>query len=176
MAVKEKARKGRPSPLPGSLADLEVPAAPAKKPGLLDGVVKLFRTRMGAGSAFYAILAGAAVADGRVASEEDEEIVALSHRTKTLSKLDAAALTRIRTEIFARLSKPDRADLVGHAAKSLPAPMRLSAFGHACDIIFADRIVLKSEREFLTRLLADLSLGETEAADMLRMIRAKNAH
>jgi uncharacterized tellurite resistance protein B-like protein len=144
--------------------------------GLFYGLSALFRPGMNRQTAFFALLAAAVAVDGRASPEESEEFTALSHRTKTLSKLDADTLERIKSAVAPRLDRGKLPALIDHAAKSLPRKMRLSAFGHACDIIFADRVVLQSERDYLKRLVEALSIAQDEAESMLRAIRAKNLH
>jgi len=173
-------RRQREAPPPLNLAALRaaqpMDAQELKPKGAFYGLLSLFRPGLKPHEAYYALLAAAAAVDGRVSAEESQEVTALAHRTRTLSKLNREALEAIRRAIAPRLERAKLAELIDHAAKSLPKKMRLSVFGHCCDLVFADRVVLLSEREYLKRLIALLNIPEETAEDMMRAIRAKNLH
>jgi uncharacterized tellurite resistance protein B-like protein len=153
------------------LAEVEL-----KPQGFFYSITSLFRPGMAPAEAIYSLLAAAAAIDGKISPEESQELTALCHRSRTLAKLGPAKLEVLRASIAPRLERGKIAALIDHAAKSLPGKMRLAVFGHCADLIFADRTVMKSERAFLTRLIALLALPAQQAEDMLRAIRAKNMH
>lgn len=153
-----------------------VAANDLKPQGFWYSITALFRPGMSPAEAIYALLAAAAAVDGKISAEESEELTALCHRSRTLAKLAPAKLEAMRAAIAPRLEPGKLGALIDHAAKSLPQKMRRSVFAHCADIIFADRSVMKSERDFLTRLIALLGLPAAEAEEMLRAIRAKNMH
>lgn len=179
MATQTKAKRASAEP-PLEWQDVRnaapLSAAELKPRGFLYGITALLRPGMGPAEAIYALLAAAAAVDGKISSEESVELTALCHRSRTLSKLGAERLEALRAAIAPRLERGKIAALIDHAAKSLPKKMRLAIFAQCADLIFADRTVMKSEREFLTRLIALLALPADQAEAMLRAIRAKNAH
>lgn len=154
------------------------PLAPAslKPQGFWYGLSALFRPGLSPAEAAYALLAAAAAVDGKISAEENEELTALCHRSRTLARLSPDKLEAMRIALAPRLEPSKIGALIDHAAKSLPAKMRLAVFGHCADLIFADRVVLKSEKDYLTQLIKLLSLPADAAEGMLRAMRAKNLH
>lgn len=144
--------------------------------GLFYSLTSLFRPGMKAHEAYYALIAAAVSIDGKVTVEEGLELAALAHRTRTLSKLTREQLEGLRRQTAPRLERDKLAELIDHAAKSLPRKMRLSIFAHCCDLVFADRVVLQSERDYLKRLIVLLNIPEETAEETMRAIRAKNLH
>jgi tellurite resistance protein len=129
--------------------------------------------------AFYALLAAAMLIDEEEHAQEAEELTALVHRTRTLSAVSRSDMTAIEGKIRPRLAKDKIKDLVADACSSLKQEkpeVALAIFGHACDIIFADRVVKNQEKAFLKDLIGHLGISEAEAETMLKAIRAKNEH
>ncbi|MFZ4070935.1 MAG: TerB family tellurite resistance protein [Caulobacterales bacterium] len=134
------------------------------------------KPKMPVREAFYALLLCAVYADGRADPEELREVVALSHRTKTLRSLRTPQLERARLRFEPMLKSPEALEkLAFEACRSIPPKMGLSLFAHCCDIIFADQIVAPAEKEFLAMLVKRFALSETAAQDMALALRAKNA-
>ena len=129
--------------------------------------------------AFYALLSAAAMIDDEQHAQETEELMALVHRTRTLSALGKADIMAIETKTRPRLAKDKIQDLIVDACSSLKQEkpdVGLSIFAHCCDIIFADRVVKNQEKVFLKDLVTHLGIGDGEAEMMLKAIRAKNEH
>lgn len=134
------------------------------------------KPKMPVREAFYALLLCAVYADGRADPEELREVVALSHRTKTLRSLRAPQLERARQRFEPMLKSPDALEKLAYeACRSLPPKMGLSIFAHCCDIIFADQIVAPAEKEFLAMLVKRFALPEKAAQNVALALRAKNA-
>lgn len=144
--------------------------------GPLSALLALFRPGLSAPTAYYAILAAAVACDGLTTPEESQELAALAARTKTLSKLGPDGLAKTRDWVAGRLERAKLGQLIEHAGRSLPKKMRMAAFANACDLVFADRVVLASERDFLKRLIDIMGLDKKDAEEMLWAIRAKNMH
>ncbi len=129
--------------------------------------------------AFFALIAAAALIDDEQHAQEAEELQALVHRTRTLSALSRADMAAIEAKIRPRLTKDKIQDLIVDACSSLKQEkpdVGLSIFAHACDIIFADRVVKNQEKVFLKDLVTHLGVADVEAEMMLKAIRAKNEH
>jgi hypothetical protein len=68
-------------------------------------------------------------------------------------------------------------NLIANAVSSLsrePKEMRMSVFLHACDIVFADRVINVQEQEYLRDLIKKFELEENEAAVNMRALKIKN--
>jgi hypothetical protein len=50
----------------------------------------------------------------------------------------------------------------------------MSVFLHACDIVFADRVINVQEQEYLRDLIKKFELEENEAAVNMRALKIKN--
>lgn len=134
--------------------------------------------------AFYAILASAVMADGRLDRREEEELSALSHRSVALSELYQKSPDKFASmaqNVMVKLRAPGDAvakalDVSAEAALQIARnpDMAFSAYAHAVDIIFADAAVNDIERRFLKHLAEKLSLNPSEAVEVLRMLNRKN--
>lgn len=179
MATQSRIRRAAPEDISDWQAiRAATPLAPEslKPQGFWYALTSIFRPGLRPAEAVYALLAAAAAVDGKISAEESEELTALCHRSRTLAKLGPEKLENVRAAIAPRLEPNKIGALIDHAAKSLPSKMRLAVFGHCADLIFADRVVLKSEKDYLTRLIKLLSLPTDAAEGMLRAMRAKNLH
>lgn len=129
--------------------------------------------------AFYALLAAAVMVDEEEHAQEAQELAALAARTRTLSVLSQSDIAAIREKIAPRLAKDKIKDLIVDACSSLKQEkpdVGLAIFAHACDIIFADKVVKNQEKVFLKELVGHLGIAEADAEMMLKAIRAKNEH
>jgi hypothetical protein len=129
--------------------------------------------------AYYALLAAAVMIDEEENAQEAEELAALTNRTRTLSALSRTDMAAIAGKIRPRLAKDKIQDLIVDACSSLKQEkpeVGLAIFAHACDIIFADKVVKNQEKVFLKDLVQHLGIVEAEAEMMLKAIRAKNEH
>jgi len=140
------------------------------------GWVAVFRPRMSKEGAFYALLAAAVEADGFVSEEERYEFEALCGRIAFFESMSARSFAAMEAVIAPRLSKKKIAGLIEHAAKSLPPRLRLAMFGHVCDLVMADRVMLLSERKFVERLQVLLKISDDDATRMAWAIKTKNAY
>jgi hypothetical protein len=135
-----------------------------------------FKPKMPVREAFYALLLCAVYVDGKADPEELREVVALSHRTKTLRGLRPPQLERARLRFEPMLkSREGLEKLAYEACRALPPKMGLSIFAHCCDIIFADQLVAPAEKEFLAMLVKRFALPEKAAQNVALALRAKNA-
>jgi uncharacterized tellurite resistance protein B-like protein len=172
-----KSGKAEKSALDITLDELFEVKKPAFNPfaGLF-GWMKAFRPRMKKDQAFFGLLAAATEADGFVAEEERDELIAICHRTPFFDGHSSDELKRMHAALAPRLVKKKLADLTQHAARSVPKNLRISVFSHVLDLIMADRVVLQSERQFLERLQTLLEISDDDAGRIARIIKAKNAY
>ncbi|MFN7179061.1 tellurite resistance TerB family protein [Hyphomonas sp.] len=162
-----------------SLGDLLSTAERKPKESIPFGerIARILGLRMDARTSFFLVVYGAAAADGRISEEEATELDALMSRSPTLSKLSAERRAKLMRKYHARLMDAGRRrSLLSRAARSVPAKKRLSAFAHAVDIILGDRVVLPSERAFISDMVGLLELDEASATAILNALRKKNDH
>lgn len=124
--------------------------------------------------AFLCLVLSAALADGRIAPQEAEELRALSHRSRILKTLDANELAEINKAVVKR--REDRPDWLGECCRALPLDMHLSIFAHCLDICLADGSMATSEAEFLEALLDHLNLSADDIRQATRIISIKNRY
>ncbi len=148
-----------------------------KTPFNLEKLTDQFRTRKSDWTipqAFLCVLLSATVADGHLDAEEHNTVMALISRSRALSSLNANELAKANDIVNERLRT--RSNGLQEACQSLPQEMRLSAFAHCVDLILADGELLKSEAEFLQRLMGMLEIDETTARTVMEVLLAKNQY
>ena len=124
--------------------------------------------------AFLCLVLSAALADGRVAPQETEELQVLAHRSRLLKNLDPNELAAINRAVVKR--RADRPDWMGEACRALPHDMHLTVFIHCLDICLADAAMVIAEAEFLEALLAHLRIEPGDVREATRILAAKNRY
>jgi uncharacterized tellurite resistance protein B-like protein len=157
------------------------PPPPPEKPrkGTAMSSVSDFLSKIGGmkkEEAYFAILLTAMYIDGKEHPTEREELVALAHRTKTLSALSEADVLGYWEKLKPRLERTEIAKLVEDACRALPSDMRPSVFAHACDIIFADREIVHEEQQLIVKLTELMQLPEQTATAILQTLSIKNEY
>ena len=122
--------------------------------------------------AFLCLILSAAYADGRIAEQEQEEIRALSRRSRTLKNLDQNELAQANRVVLKR--REDRPDWLEEACEALPKDMHLAVFAHCLDISLADGVLVSAEAEFLEKLISLLTITQEEAKLITKVISLKN--
>jgi uncharacterized tellurite resistance protein B-like protein len=123
---------------------------------------------------FFCLVLSAALADGRMAQQESEELKALSHRSRILRNLDPNELAALNRTVVKR--RADRPEWLSEACRALPHDMHLSVFVHCLDICLADGAMVAAEAEFLETLLEHLSVSEDDARQAMRILSVKNRY
>lgn len=127
--------------------------------------------------AFYGILACAILADDMEHENEAEELNALVHRTPTLHAVKPKDYKAMQAMVKPFLTTANtRANLLANSCASLPQEMRRSVYAHACDIIFADAVVVPLEIQFLKRLAEALAIEPDDARRTIEFIQIKNEY
>lgn len=124
--------------------------------------------------AYICLLLSAASVDGRIAAEEQVEIMALARRSRVLKSVDAKQLTQANAIATERTRT--RPDALRQACDALPADMRLSVFAHCVDIVLADGELVPGEADFLNRITAYFGLAEVDARRVMEAILIKNRY
>lgn len=124
--------------------------------------------------AYFCLILSAALADGRVADQEAEEIRSLSHRSRILRSLDPNELATLNRTVVQR--RTDRSNWLAEACQALPADMHLSVFIHCLDICLADGCMVQAEADYLEAVLQNLSISEEEVRLATRILTARNRY
>lgn len=122
--------------------------------------------------AFLCLLLSAAFADGKVVEQEQEEIRALAHRSRTLKNLDQNELAQMNKVVLKR--RTDRPDWLEEACEALPRDMHLAVFAHCLDISLADGVLVSAEAEFLEKLISTLQIDTEDAKLVTKVVSLKN--
>ncbi len=124
--------------------------------------------------AFLCLILASAAADGSVSPEEQEEIRAIAHRSRTLKSLSENELAEANSVVLQR--RKDRADWLKQACEVIPQEMRLSLFAHCLDIALADGALVQSEADYLEELVGVLRLSPGDAELVTKVISMKNRY
>lgn len=124
--------------------------------------------------AYFCLILSAALADGRVAEQEAEEIRSLSHRSRILRSLDANELAALNRTVVQRRS--ERTGWLAEACNALPQDMHLSVFIHCLDICLADGSMVPAEADYLEAMLQHLSIPEEDVRLATRILSARNRY
>lgn len=125
--------------------------------------------------AFVAILFSAVASDGDFDKLEQEQFVALCHRSHALKQLDAKSVSAVMTLVLARLAAGGETSLA-QACAALPAEMRSSVFAHALDLVSCDGEIGADEAAFLDALAAALGLQPSIVEQIASVILLKNRY
>jgi len=124
-------------------------------------------------TAYFAVLFAAATCDGKLAREEHEAMLAMTHRARVLKDLSQDQLAALNTFVVDRFREEGEAALV-NACAALSAEMRLPVFAQALDIIVCDGALSTEESAYLNRLVAALRLGRADVERVADVIFVKN--
>jgi len=127
---------------------------------------------------YYALLYSAAFADNVLAEAEEDEVLALRHRSRTLIRVGDEQADAWISQYQELLAGSNHVyPLVDLACdKLLPGDGReLSIFIHCADLIYADRQVAPDEQEFLDILARKLAIPSKQRDDALTVIGWKHA-
>ena len=124
--------------------------------------------------AFLAVLFAAATCDGTLSGEEQEELLALVHRSRVLKVLSTDQLAAINVTIASRLRDADTA--LRNACVALPEEMRLTAFAHALDLVLADGQISDDEADFLNTLILHMHLSGADVERIADVMLLKNRY
>ena len=124
--------------------------------------------------AFLCLILSTAFADGRVVEEEQEEIRALAHRSRTLKNMAPNELAQANRVVLQR--RADRSDWLREACEALPGDMHLAVFAHCLDIALADGVLAQAEAEFLESLIQHLTIKPEDARLITKVVSLKNRY
>lgn len=136
------------------------------------------RTRRAALSTDHALLAvllAAANANAHVSPAEAERAYHIIWFMRRFRRRSGESVDRLILAVRDRLEAEGEEELLRHAARVLPAKLRTSAFAVAVDLMLADGTLEREERRFTKVLAAALKLPPATAAEIVRVMRIKNA-
>ena len=131
-------------------------------------------TNWAAPEAFLAVLLAAVLSDGELAAVEQEELLALAHRSRALKSLSPSQLNEFSLMVAARLR--DEPDALQAACAALPEDMRQPLFAHALDLVLADGDLTTDEADFLNTLILSLKLDREDVSRITDVIVLKNRY
>ncbi|MDZ4691511.1 hypothetical protein [Terricaulis sp.] len=135
--------------------------------------------RMSMQKSLYGVLLAAAAADGDVHNLELGEIHVLAERIKTLSSTPRMKLGKMQAQFKPHLQPKkllEFTDLATRRLRSASEDRRASAFMHALDILFADRVLTDTERDFVKHLVHKLRIKDKTAEQCVDVMLTKNRH
>ncbi len=156
--------------------------------GLLGGEKPKQMPEMTFEQAFIVVLLGAAKADGDLRREESDQIRQVTSRAPSFANLPGAHVAEIELKATQWMFKNGMCDIVGAACDAIKKvdenPTLQTAtktkradtvFALAADIAFVDRAFDKKEEQFIEALAQRLGINEKLHADVMNVIRIKNA-
>jgi uncharacterized tellurite resistance protein B-like protein len=121
-----------------------------------------------------AILFLVVTADGSIAPEEEELVIAASNRMKLLRDQAIpefnAAVQKVRDAIDAK----GRAEVLDAGIKALPPELNETIYALAGDIVFADSVAQPEELIFLREVQERLGVSDELATKVIEVMRIKN--
>jgi len=113
-------------------------------------------------------------ADGNIAPEEEELVIAASNRMKLLRVLAIPEFNAIVLKVRDGIDTKGRAEVFAAALKGLPADLGETVYALAGDIVSADGTVEAAEISFLREIQEALGISDELATKVLEVMRIKN--
>ncbi len=124
--------------------------------------------------AVVALLFLIVTADGEIAPEEEELVIAASNRMRLLRNQVVpefnAAVQKVRDAIEAK----GRTEVFAAGVKGLPGDLRETVYALAADIVFADGTTQPEEMSFLREMQEALKVPDDLATKVIEVMRVKN--
>jgi tellurite resistance protein len=121
--------------------------------------------------AYLGVLVSAAMADGSFNVEEQQTIMTLARRSRSLAALSPADLSAANDVVNERLH--NRPNALKEACETLPADMCLPVFAHCVDIILSDGELMTQEAKFLDDLMPLLSIDADSGRRVMEVLLLK---
>lgn len=124
--------------------------------------------------AFFATMLAVSAADGNVADEELEDLVARLRRLRLFDGMDDDQLIASTNRPFDLLRRGGPTELIKAAAPALSEELRESAFATAVDLAFSDGTVEDGERDFIESLQREFGISDELATQSVNVTIIKN--
>ena len=121
-----------------------------------------------------AILFLVVTADGSIAAEEEELVIAASNRMKLLRDQTIPEFNTAVQKVRDAIDSKGRAEVLDAGVKALPADLKETVYALAGDIVFADGTAQPEELVFLREVQERLGISDDLATKVLEVMRIKN--
>lgn len=118
--------------------------------------------------AFMCLLIATITCGPDVSQDEQDSIIPLINRSRTLRSLDRSQLQRLRKSAEERLQTNPRA--LEEACKSLPKELRLAALAHVVDVMLADAALSDEKEMFLNKVVQFMEISAGDAKTILEVM------
>jgi len=124
--------------------------------------------------AVVALLFLVVTADGGIAPEEEELVIAASNRMKLLRSQSIGEFNDAVQKIRDAIDAKGREEVFAAGVKGLPADLRETVYALAADVAFAEGAATPEENEFLRKVQEALELPDDLATKVVEVRRIKN--
>jgi uncharacterized tellurite resistance protein B-like protein len=114
-------------------------------------------------------------ADGNIAPEEEELVIAASNRMKLLRKQTIDQFNDAVQKVRDAIDATGREVVFAAGIKSLPLDLKETVYALAADIVFADPAGAPEERIFLRKVQEALQVSDDLATKVVEVMRIKNS-
>jgi len=113
-------------------------------------------------------------ADGSIAPEEEELVIAASNRMKLLRCLAIPEFNTVVQKVRDAIDAKGRAEVFAAAIKGLPVDLGETVYALAADIVSVDGVVEPAEITCLREMQEALGISDDLATKVLEVMRIKN--
>ena len=124
--------------------------------------------------AVVALLFLTVTADGEIAPEEEELVVAASNRMKLLRDQSIPGFNATVQTVRDTIDEKGRAATLAAGVKALPPELNSTVYTLAADIVFADGTAQQTEMSFLREMQEALDVPDDLATKVIEVMRIKN--
>jgi uncharacterized tellurite resistance protein B-like protein len=124
--------------------------------------------------AVVALLFLTVTADGEIAREEEELVVAASNRMKLLRDQSIPGFNATVQTVRDAIDAKGRAAALAAGVKALPVELTATVYTLAADIVFADGKAQPAEMTFLREMQEALGVADDLATKVIEVMRIKN--
>ena len=114
-------------------------------------------------------------ADGTIAPEEEELVIAASDRMQLLRKQTIDQFNDMVEKIRDAVDKTSRDAVFAAAVQAIPADLREPVYALAADIVFADGAISPEENDCLRKIQEALEIPDALATKVVEVMRMKNS-
>ena len=131
--------------------------------------------RLSIDQAFIGLLIGAMEANHHVSPEEAARAQHMMWSMKRFRRKSGEVVGKVIADMKAAVSLHGGKPVVAAASRAIPRRLREAAFAIVTDLVLVDGTLEASERRFLFDVAADFGLGRARAAQIVDVMRVKNA-
>lgn len=121
--------------------------------------------------AYLCLLLASSMADGNFDAGEGATIQLLARRSRALATISPSDFGKLNDVVNQRMAQNPHA--VQEACQTLPEDMALSVFAHCVDVILSDGQLIKSEADFLNKLVEWMGIQQEHATRIMEVMLLK---